>query len=64
MGIPSDGSYGIPEEVIYGFPVTCQNGTYKIVQELEISSRSKAKMLTTYQELLEEKESIKHLLSS
>lgn len=64
MGIPSDGSYGIPEEIIYGFPVTCQNGNYKIISGLEISSRSKAKMLATYQELLEEKESIKHLLSS
>lgn len=64
MGIPSDGSYGIPEQIIYGFPVTCQNGTYRIVQGLEISSRSKAKMLETYQELLEEKDSIKHLLSS
>lgn len=63
MGIPSDGSYGIPEEIIYGFPVTCQNGLYKIVPGLEISSLSKAKMLATYQELLEEKESIKHLLS-
>lgn len=63
MGIPSDGSYGIPEEIIYGFPVTCQNGLYKIVPGLEMSSLSRAKMLATYQELLEEKESIKHLLS-
>ncbi|MCO6428826.1 malate dehydrogenase [Nitrosomonas communis] len=62
MGIPSDGSYGIPEGVIYGFPVTCRNGVYTIVQELEISEISKTKMLTTYKELLEEKNSIKHLL--
>ena len=37
MGIPSDGSYGIPEGVLYGFPVTCSNGTYKIVQGLTIT---------------------------
>src|SRR5476651_254448 len=38
MGIPSDGSYGIPEGVVFGFPVTCKNGEYKIVQGLEISA--------------------------
>lgn len=62
MGVPSDGSYGIPEGVIYGFPVTCQNGIYTIVQGLEINEISKTKMLATYEELLEEKDSIKHLL--
>lgn len=62
MGVSSDGSYGIPENVIYGFPVTCRNGVYTIVQGLEISETSKAKMLATYKELLEEKNSIKHLL--
>lgn len=62
MGIPSDGSYGIPEGVIYGFPATCQAGTYHIVQGLEINNIAKLKMLATYQELLEEKNAIKHLL--
>ncbi|SDW31372.1 malate dehydrogenase [Nitrosomonas communis] len=62
MGIPSDGSYGIQEGVIYGFPVTCKNGDYTIVQGLEINEISQAKMLTTYKELLEEKNAIKHLL--
>ncbi len=62
MGIPSDGSYGIPEGVIYGFPVTCKNGDYTIVQGLDINEISKAKMLASYKELLEEKDSIKHLL--
>ncbi|SFM44804.1 malate dehydrogenase [Nitrosomonas communis] len=62
MGIPSDGSYGIQEGVIYGFPVTCKNGDYTIVQGLEINEISKAKMLATYKELLEEKDAIKHLL--
>ena len=62
MGIPSDGSYGIPEGVIYGYPVTCQGGAYKIVQGLEISAFSKTKMQATYQELVEERDSVKHLL--
>lgn len=62
MGIPSDGSYGIQEGVIYGFPVTCKNGDYMIVQGLEINEISQAKMLATYKELLEEKNAIKHLL--
>lgn len=62
MGVPSDGSYEIPEGVIYGFPVTCQNGIYTIVQGLQINELSRAKMLITYKELLEEKDSIKHLL--
>lgn len=62
MGIPSDGSYGIPEGVIYGYPVTCREGMYKIVPDLEVSEFSKAKMQATYQELLEERGSVKHLL--
>ncbi|CAE6484807.1 MAG TPA: malate dehydrogenase [Nitrosomonas nitrosa] len=62
MGIPSDGSYDIPEGVIYGFPATCQAGTYHIVQGLEINNIAKLKMFATYQELLEEKNAIKHLL--
>lgn len=62
MGIPSDGSYGIPEGVIYGYPVTCQGGAYKIVQGLEISAFGKTKMQATHQELVEERDSVKHLL--
>ena len=62
MGIPSDGSYGIPEGVIYGFPVTCKDGKYEIVQGLEISEFSRARMTATYNELLEEREAVKHLL--
>jgi len=62
MGIPSDGSYGIPEGVIYGYPVTCQGGVCKIVQGLEISAFGKTKMQATYQELVEERDSVKHLL--
>ncbi|MCU0329751.1 MAG: malate dehydrogenase [Candidatus Kapabacteria bacterium] len=61
MGIPSDGSYGIPEGVVYGFPVTCSNGTYSIVQGLDISDFSRARMDATYQELLEERQGVQHL---
>ena len=47
MGIPSDGSYGIPEGIIYGFPVTTENGEYKIVQGLEIDEFSRERMTHT-----------------
>jgi malate dehydrogenase len=62
MGVPSDGSYGIPEEIVYGFPVTCAGGRYEIVQGLEIDDWSRAKMDATLKELLEERDGVKHLL--
>ncbi|MDO8436820.1 MAG: malate dehydrogenase [Nitrosomonadaceae bacterium] len=62
MGIPSDGSYGIPAGVIYGHPVTCQDGVYKIVQGLQISDSGTARMQASYQDLLEERDSVRHLL--
>lgn len=55
MAVPSDGSYGIPAGVIYSFPVTTSNGSYSIVQGLEISDFSRKLMDATHQELLEEK---------
>ncbi|MGB5234199.1 MAG: malate dehydrogenase, partial [Candidatus Macondimonas sp.] len=51
MGIPSDGSYGIPEGVVYSYPVTCRDGQYQIVQGLEINAFSRERMTATYQEL-------------
>ena len=63
MGVPSDGSYDIPAGVIFSFPVTCQNGQYKIVQGLELSESDKEKMQESYQELISEQAAIKHLLS-
>jgi malate dehydrogenase len=63
MGIPSDGSYGIPEGVLYGFPVTCSKGTYKIVQGLTISDTGRKHMMESYNELLGERELVKHLLA-
>jgi len=63
MGVPSNGEYGIPKDVIYGFPVTCQNGEYKIVEGLEIDEFSRERMYHTLNELLEEQAGVKHLLS-
>ncbi len=63
MGIPSDGSYGIPEGIIYGFPVTTENGEYKIVQGLEIDQFSRERMTHTLNELLEERDGVKDLLA-
>ena len=62
MSVPSDGSYGIPEGVIYGFPVTCSNGQYHIVKDLPISELGRKHMMASYQELLDEREHVKHLL--
>ena len=62
MGIPSKGEYGIPAEVIYGFPVTCENGEYKMIEGLEIDEFSRERMTHTLNELLEEQAGVKHLL--
>jgi malate dehydrogenase len=62
MGIPSDGSYGIPEGVMYGVPVTCANGAYTRITGLEIDAFSREKMDFTLKELLEERDGVKHLL--
>ncbi|MBI0444990.1 malate dehydrogenase [Deinococcus sp. DB0503] len=61
MAVPSDGSYGIPEGLIYGFPVRCRNGQYEIVQGLEISDFSRQKMDATAKELEEEREEVRRL---
>jgi malate dehydrogenase len=62
MAVPSDGSYGIPQGVIYGFPVTCRNGDYQIVQGLAINDFSRTRMDATYKELLEERDGVKELI--
>ena len=62
MGIPSDGAYGIPKEVIYGFPVTCANGEYTMVRDLEVDAFSRERMDFTLKELLEEQDGVRHLL--
>jgi malate dehydrogenase len=62
MGVPSDGSYGIPQGVIYGFPCTTEGGEYKIVQGIEIDTFSKEKMANTLKELEEERAAIAGML--
>ncbi len=62
MGIASDGSYGIPEGVMYGYPVTCKGGKFDIVKGIEVSDFSRGRMNGTLKELQEERDAIKHLL--
>lgn len=61
MGIPSDGSYDIEEGVIFGFPVTCSNGSYEIVQGLDVNDFSRARLEVTVNELRDERATIKQL---
>jgi len=61
MGIPSDGSYGIAEGVIYGYPVTCKGGQYQIVKGVEVSEFSRGRMNATLKELHEERDGVKQL---
>ncbi|MGB6449420.1 MAG: malate dehydrogenase [Steroidobacteraceae bacterium] len=62
MAVPSDGSYGIPEGVVYSHPVVCRNGTYEIVQGLAIDDFSRKRMQATLAELNEERDGVKSLL--
>ncbi|HUL95429.1 MAG TPA: malate dehydrogenase [Usitatibacter sp.] len=62
MGVPSDGSYGIPEGIMFGYPATCSGGRYTVVQGLEHNDFAKAKIAATQKELNEERASIQHLL--
>ena len=62
MGVASDGSYGVPDGVIYGYPVTCRNGSYQVVKGVEISEFSRKRMDATLKELHEERDSVRHLL--
>ena len=62
MAIPSDGSYGIAEGLIYSFPVTCSGGEYSIVQDLPVDEFSRGRMDATMQELSEERDEVKELL--
>lgn len=62
MGIPSDGSYGIPEGTMYGVPVTCENGEYTRIEGLPVDEFSRERMDFTLQELTEERDGVAHLL--
>jgi malate dehydrogenase len=63
MGVPSDGSYDIPAGIVYGFPCTPKDGKYEIVKGLEIDAFSRERMTVTLNELKEEADGVKHLLS-
>ncbi len=62
MAVPSDGSYGIAEGVIYSYPVTTKNGEYQIVQGLSVDAFSRTRMDASHAELLEERDGVKDLL--
>ncbi len=62
MGIASNGEYGIPKEIIFGYPVTCANGEYKIVEGLAIDAFSQECINKTLAELEGERDGVKHLL--
>jgi malate dehydrogenase len=62
MGVPADGSYGVPEGTMFGYPCTCKDGKYTVVQGIELSAFSKGRIQATLTELQEERDSIKHLL--
>jgi malate dehydrogenase len=59
MGIPSDGSYDIPEGLICGFPCTCDGGEYEIVQGIELDAFSREKIDASVLELTEERDTVK-----
>jgi malate dehydrogenase len=63
MGVPADGSYGITEGVIFGYPVTCRGGQYQIVKGIELSDFSRKRIDGTLKELHEERDAVKSLLS-
>jgi malate dehydrogenase len=62
MGIPSNGDYGIPKDVMFGFPVTTAGGEYEVVKGLTIDAFSQTCIDKTLKELLDEQDGVKHLL--
>ena len=64
MGIASDGQYGIPKDVMFGFPVTCENGEYTVVQGLAIDAFSQERINKTLKELTDEQAGVAHLLNA
>ena len=61
MAVASDGSYGIPEGVVYSYPVTTSNGSYEIVQGLDINEFSRGKIDASVAELGEERDAVREL---
>ena len=62
MGVPSNGEYGIPKDVMFGFPVTCEGGKYKIVEGLAVDEFSQDRINKTLKELQDEQAGVNHLL--
>jgi malate dehydrogenase len=62
MGVASNGEYGIPKDVMFGYPVTTAGGEYKIVEGLDIDAFSRERINLTLKELQEEQDGVKHLL--
>lgn len=62
MGVPSQGWYGIPNEVVFGFPVTCEGGKYTVVEGLEMDAFSQEKIQATLAELVGERDAVQSLL--
>ncbi len=58
MGVPSDGSYGVPEGLISGFPCTCEDGRYSIVQGLDVDAFSREKIDASLAELVSERDTV------
>ena len=61
MGIPSDGSYGVEEGIISGFPVRTSGGRYEIVQGLDLDDFARARIDATVRELVEERDAVREL---
>ena len=62
MGVPSNGEYGIPKDVVFGFPVTTSGGEYRLVEGLPIDAFSQQRIDLTLKELQEEQDGVRHLL--
>jgi malate dehydrogenase len=62
MGVASDGDYGIPKDVIFGYPVTTAGGDYRLVEGLPIDDFSRQRIDLTLKELLEEQDGVRHLV--
>ena len=62
MGVASDGSYGIPKGIVFGFPCECKNGSYKIVQGITIDAYAQEKINKTLKELTDEADAVKDML--
>jgi malate dehydrogenase len=61
MGVPSDGSYGVPEGLLSGFPVTCADGVYEIVPGLELDAFSRVRIDASVAELVSERDMVRDL---